>query len=100
MTDSMLAFELGLPGHGIEWPDLPRNRGSLADLAATGALRGVLHSPDPTMAPPPQWTHEGSHAMPPQWAVVWLRTCLELRKLECAGADLGDTVIWLFHKIG
>jgi hypothetical protein len=111
MTSKMMGFTMGMAGHGLEWPDVPRDETCFAS-----ALHFDFHetAPDPTV-PRSQYTNNldpeigpqndnsGEKAMDPRWLPVWTRACTSLKqKLESLNAKGCSTSVlgYLFSRIG
>ena len=101
----------GLGPRGLEWPDLPRDGRTLADL--TAASRALPErAPDPAAAPPAQYTREGAREMLPRWRAAWVEACGALSAAltsarakadggsMSAGAPVSSALAYLFSRVG
>jgi len=108
-TSAMMGFTMGVPGHGLEWGDVPRDETTFAYL---GNLEGGLpvRAPMDPSTPPKQYVNEGPQPMDPKWREQWAKICSQLQSKilgdGAAGAADGaagsklDALSYLFSRIG
>eukprot|EP00286_Rhodomonas_abbreviata_P029820 CAMPEP_0181292106 /NCGR_PEP_ID=MMETSP1101-20121128/2328_1 /TAXON_ID=46948 /ORGANISM="Rhodomonas abbreviata, Strain Caron Lab Isolate" /LENGTH=565 /DNA_ID=CAMNT_0023396551 /DNA_START=135 /DNA_END=1832 /DNA_ORIENTATION=- len=95
MTDMMLAIEMGVEGHGLTWPDVPRDETTLAFLGACALPESAAD------ALPKQWTAEGSEDMDPRWEALWSSAKAQYNSAAALAAGRGMSVLgYLYSRLG
>lgn len=113
-TTAMMGFTMGMPGHGLDWNDVPRDETCFAYLGNFGL---PVRAPDASGGFPKQYVNAGPRPMDPKWQTQWKTICGTLQeKISAAaaakdgsgssgggGADgqpAGDPLSYLFSRIG
>lgn len=85
-----MGFTMGVPGHGLDWNDIPRDETTFAYL---GNFKGGLpiRAPADSTAPPNQYVNAGAQPMDQKWHAQWKTICSTLASKIQNCHDKGDS---------